>query len=131
MDKAQEFKRKWTLEGNTGKTSKSHNNTSKSKLLSVANELDIVGVDGNPQVLDRMISLDNQRSLDRKVENSCSTSTSTNTGMSLGDNGGNQDDKDLSLEEDLKVKLGGLFVADQDQDLPNICPRKKKKTKEK
>lgn len=58
LDKAQEFKRKWNLESNAGINAKAQNHVSKALLVSVAKDLNVLGVDGNPQVLDRMITLD-------------------------------------------------------------------------
>ena len=46
LEKAQEFKRKWNLENNAGNKSKSQNIISKSLLISVAKDLDVVGMDG-------------------------------------------------------------------------------------
>lgn len=61
MDKAQDSKRKWNLDDNPGINSKSQSYVSVVLLQSVAKDIGIAGLDGNPKVLDNMISLDNQR----------------------------------------------------------------------
>lgn len=57
LEKAQGFKRKWNMEDQAGMKSKSHTCISKTSLISVAKELNVIGADGNPQALDNMISL--------------------------------------------------------------------------
>ena len=106
LDKAQEFKRKWNLESNAGINAKAQNHVSKALL---------VGVDGNPQVLDRMIALDRQRSLDNhKGNNNKVGPNSTNSGVDLVDNGGAQGDKDLTPPKNVDKSLAGPLEADQE-----------------
>ena len=115
LDKAQEFKRKWNLESNAGINAKAQNHVSKALLISVAKDLDVVGVDGNPQVLDRMIALDRQRSLDNHLGNNNKVGpNSTNSGVDLVDNGGAQGDKDLTPPKNVDKSLAGPLEADQE-----------------
>lgn len=67
MAKAQEAKRKWNLNDNTGKKSYS-NVVSANLLLSVAKDIGIDVMDGNPDLLQNMIDLDDSRSKNYKVE---------------------------------------------------------------
>lgn len=132
MDKAQEFKRKWNLEDNTSKTSKTQHKSTKAKLISIANDLNIVGVDGNPNVLDRMISLDEQRTMNNKnSKNSSSLTASTSTGLCDGEKGKSLDDKELSEKNNPKDNVDEISVVDQVEDLVKIGPKKKKKYKSK
>jgi hypothetical protein len=132
LDKAQEFKRKWNLEGNVGIKSKSQKHVSKSLLISVANDLNIVGVDGNPQVLDRMIELDSQRSLDNNLmENSKVCPKPTNPGLDLVDKDKVQGDKDLTPLKNMDERLPDHLETDQEADWSKVGPRKKRKPREK
>lgn len=123
MDKAQEFKRKWNLEGNTGNNSKSQNIVSKTLLISIAQDFDIVGVDGNPYVLDRMISLDRQRSLDNQVESS--VSSSTNPGLGLLHNINEPGDKDLTPVKNSSIILDDPLETDQEKGWSKVGPKTK------
>jgi hypothetical protein len=114
LQKAQEFKTKWNLEDNAGIKSKSQNNISKSLLISVAKDLDVVGVDRNPQLLDKMISLDRQRSLDNQVVFNANTcSASTNPGVRLEESDDNHGGKDLTPMKIVSNSLADPFETDQ------------------
>jgi hypothetical protein len=112
LDKAQEFKRKWNLESNAGINAKAQNHVSKALLVFVAKDLNAVGVDGNPQVLDRTIALDRQRSLDNHLGNNNKVCpNSTNSGVDLVDNGGARGDKDLTPPKNVDKSLADPFEA--------------------
>lgn len=57
MEKAQEAKRKWNLDDKTGKNTK----ISKPHLISVAMEIGLANLDGNPDEIDAMLELDSSR----------------------------------------------------------------------
>lgn len=98
----------------------------------MANDLNIVGVDGNPQVMDRMIELDSQRSLDNNLmENSKVCPKPTNPGLDLVDKDRVQGDKDLTPLKNMDERLPDHLETDQETDWSKIGPRKKRKSRKK
>jgi hypothetical protein len=100
-------------------------------LISVAKDLDVVGVDGNPHVLDKMLSLDRQRNLDYQIGNSSNTCLATkDPGMGL-DEKVDQGAKDLTPTKTEISSVADHLETDQEQGWSKVGPRKKKKSKKK
>lgn len=66
MDKAQEAKRKWNLEGNAG--NKKSSSIFVGNLLDVAKDIGIVVKDGNLGVVEQMLETDSSRCRNRELQ---------------------------------------------------------------
>lgn len=67
MEKAQEAKRKWNMEENAS-NKKLSIVTSAARLLSVAKDIGVVVQDGNPDLVNQMLEVDNKRSKDSMLQ---------------------------------------------------------------
>jgi len=133
-ENAQEFKRKWSLEDNTGKTKKSTklHVVSKHLLLSVAKEVGIDVEDGNP-ILDRMVELDSSRLADmnaRCSKTGCSSrSVDTEAGVNEGHNKNKISSNDNTLEQCVQDGSADQNLDDQEFGWSKVGPRKRNKKK--